>query len=338
MTNSASEHFSSARLGIFVDGAYVSLRGGHGMRYDVLREFATRDGADPVRMNVYVSLDPDRFAEDGGYRRGQENFCAVLRDFGYKVVQRKMRWTLDEVGSRCARSSVPMDLAVDALRQCENLERVLLVAGDEDYVGLVRALQTRGVRVEVVGFDDAAPALREEADSYFSGYLLPNLLPIPDQPDRALWGELGSRARGVCYSHSGKGYGFLRFIHHTTPALWITDSRHPDSPYETVFFHDSQLPRNVSYRELPSRNIVFEFQIAKSDKFEDDVQATHLRVVAGGGRGREAAAEETEAARPGRETETPAYGAETPEAAWEDEIDSLDDEEIEEIGAEDDRR
>lgn len=335
MTASSSEHFSNARLGIFVDGAYVSLRGGHGMRYDVLREFGARDGADPVRMNVYVSLDPERFSEDSGYRRGQENFCAVLRDFGYKVVQRKMRWTLDEAGSRCARSSVAMDLAVDALRQCENLERVLLVAGDEDYMALVRAMQMRGLRVEVVAFDDVSAALREEADAYFSGFLVPNLLPIPDQVDRALWGELGHRARGVCYSHSGKGYGFLRYIRRTTPALWITDSRHPDSPYETVFFHDSQLPRGVSYRELPSRNIVFEFEIAKSDKFEDDVQAIHLRAVSGVVRGREG--DEPEAPLRGRESEeTTSYAS--GEGTFDDDSDNLDDEETEEIGAEDDRR
>jgi hypothetical protein len=165
-----------------------------------------------------------------------------------------------------------------------------------------------------VGFDEASPALREEADSYFAGYLVPNLLPIPDQADRALWGEVGHRARGVCYSHSGKGYGFLRFIRRTTAALWITDSRHPDSPYETVFFHDSQLPRSVSYRELPSRNLIFEFELAKSDKFQDDVQAIRLRAVSGAtapARVREGT-EDAEAARKTREE--PSYEPEEDDA------------------------
>jgi hypothetical protein len=143
--------------------------------------------------------------------------------------------------------------------------------------------------VEVVGFDNVAPELREEADAYLSGYLIPNLLPIPDQPEREAWGSLGSRVRGVCYNHSGKGYGFLRYIRKIGPNLWITDSRHPDSPYATVFFHDSQLPENVVYTQLPSRNLVFDFELVESDKFEGDLQAIDLYLVSGQSRSTRAA-------------------------------------------------
>jgi uncharacterized LabA/DUF88 family protein len=279
---------SNARAGIFVDGTNVSLNGGHGMRYDVLREFAGRDGAESVRMNIYVSFDEARAAEDPGYRKGQENFCAVLRDFGYKVIQKKVRWHYDEAGNRFARASSELDMAVDALLQSENLERVLLVTGDSGFVQVIRALQNRGCRVEVVGFDNVANELREEADMFLSGYLIPNLLPIPQQPERDAWGQTGGRVRGVCYNHSGKGYGFLRYIRQVGSGLWITDSRHPDSPYETVFFHDSQLPRNVYYHQLPSRDLIFEFELTESDRFEDDVQAVNLKLVSGQPRSRSA--------------------------------------------------
>ena len=130
---------SNARVGIYVDGSNVSLNGGHGMRYDVLREFATRDGAEAVRMNLYLSFDEDRAANDPGYRRGQENFCSVLRDFGYKVIQKKVKWYHDESGNRFGKANSDLDMAVDALLQSENLERVLLVTGDGDFVQVVRA-------------------------------------------------------------------------------------------------------------------------------------------------------------------------------------------------------
>jgi uncharacterized LabA/DUF88 family protein len=329
---------SNARIGIFVDGTNVSLHGGHGMRYDVLREVASRDGAEPVRMNVYVSYDAQRGAKEAGYRRGQENFCSVLRDFGYKVVQRNVREALDEDGKRCVRSRVAMDLAVDALSQAANLERVLLVSGDEDFVPVVQALQSRGLRVEVIGFEEVAPALREAADSFLSGYLIPNLLPIPDQPDRAAWGELGHRARGVCYNHGGKGYGFLRYIRRVAPGLWITDSRHPESPYETVFFHDSQLPRSISASQLPSRSIVFEFELAKSDRFEDDFQAINLRLVSGAGRAAAESGPESNGGRRGRHAAEERWGEpeEEEEERWSDELDE--EIESEEIGADDDSR
>lgn len=276
---------SNARVGVFVDGRNISLHGGHGMRYDVLREFATRDGAEAVRMNVYLPWDEERAAEDHGYRRGQDNFAATLRDFGYKVVRKAVRHFTDESGNAASTSNTGLSMAMDALLQSENLERVLLVTGDGDFCEVVRALQNRGHRVEVVGFDDVSPAIRGEADMFLSGYFIPNLLPIPQQ-ERDGWGKVGSRVRGVCYSHSGKGYGFLRYVREAAPGLWITDSRHPDSPYETVFFHDSQLPGNVAFHQLPSRELIFEFELTESDRFEDDLQAVSLRLVAGGGRSR----------------------------------------------------
>ncbi|MGQ0722391.1 MAG: LabA-like NYN domain-containing protein [Candidatus Eiseniibacteriota bacterium] len=270
---------SNARVGIYVDGQTVSLSGGHGMRYDVLREFATRDGAEAVRMNVYLPWDDER-AADAGYRRGQENFAATLRDFGYKVIRRSLHTVSDEAGGRIVRAGTSVALTVDALDQTEHLERVLLLTGDGDLADLVRAVQGRGCRVEVVAFDGAAKVLREEADLFVSGFLIPNLLPIPQQ-EREAWGKNGGKARGVCYNHSGKGYGFLRYLRESGPGIWITDSRHPDSPYATVFFHDSQLPKNVAFHQLPSRDHIFEFDLRESERFEDDLQAVNLKLVSG---------------------------------------------------------
>jgi uncharacterized LabA/DUF88 family protein len=272
---------SNARVGIYVDGSNIALNGGHGMRYDVLREFATRDGAEAVRMNLYVPFDEDRAIGDTAYRRGQENFCSVLRDFGYKVIQKRVRWYTDESGTRFGKANSDLDMAVDVLLQSENLERIVLATGDGDFVQVVRALQNRGCRVEVVAFENVSQDLREEADMFFPGWLIPNLLPVPQQSERTHWGKIGKRVRGVCYNHSGKGYGFLRYLREVGPGLWITDSRHPDSPYRTVFFHDSQLPREVPFHQLPSRNLIFEFELAESDRYEGDAQAVNLKLVSG---------------------------------------------------------
>jgi uncharacterized LabA/DUF88 family protein len=268
---------SNARIGVYVDGQSASLTGGHGMRYDVLREFAMRDGAEITRMNVYLPWDEQR-ALEGGYRRGQDNFAATLRDFGYKVVRRPVSTVTDEAGGQAVHANIAVAMAVDALEQTEHVERVLLLTADPDFAPVIRLLQARGIRVELVAFDGVPEALRAEADTFVSGYLIPNLLPIPHQ-DRDAWGKLGSRVRGVCYNHIGKGYGFLRYLRELAPGLWITDSRHPDSPFETVFFHDSQLPRQVAFHQLPSREYIFEFELKESERFEGDLQAVALRLV-----------------------------------------------------------
>lgn len=269
----------SGRVGVFVDSANISMNGGRGMRFDVLREFAARDGGEVVRLNVYVSYDERRAEEDPEYRRGQFQFHSILRDFGYKVIQKAVRWYRDEHGESVAKANVDLDMAVDLLLQSDKLDKVVLATGDGDFVQVVRALQNRGCRVELVAFDNVSTELRSEADLFVSGYLIPNLLAIQDT--EASWGEIGSRVRGFCYYHSGKGYGFLRFIREISPGLWIVDTRRESSPYESVFFHDSKLPDNVSYLQLPSRNLIFEFTLAEPEpEGKSKFQAEEIRVVA----------------------------------------------------------
>ncbi len=267
------------KVGVYVDVANLARNGGYGMRYDVLREFACRGNAEPVRLNAYVGFDADRADKDTGYRDAQYGFFSLLRDFGYKVIQKNVRWYVDENGYRFGKANADLDLAVDALLQSENIDRVLLATGDGDFVQVVRALQNRGCRVEVVAFENVSNELRREADLFMPGYLIPNLLPTSTARGGPPWGEPGSRVRGVCYNHTGKGYGFLRFMKTLASDLWKIDSRQPDSPYESVFFHDSQLPEQIHYSELPSRNIIFEFELAQSEGRENGWQAINMQLI-----------------------------------------------------------
>lgn len=249
-------------VGVFVDVAGVSRNGGYGMRYDVLRSFACRDGSSPLRLNAYVAFDRDRATTDAVYRAAQENYYSLLRDFGYKVIQKPTRLQMDEAGNRCYRAGTDLDMAVDLLLQAGSIDRVVLATGDGDFARAAQALQARGCRVEVVGFENVSQSLRREADAFFSGYLIPGLLPPAADREVAPWGETGSRVRGVCYSHHEKGYGFFRFLRRIAPDLWKIDSRQDDSPYATAFFHDSNLPAEVNPSDLPNRQYIFEYELA----------------------------------------------------------------------------
>ncbi len=270
---------SNLEVGVFVDVAYLARNGGYGMRYDLLREFACRDGAEPLRLNAYVTLDADRAENDPAYADGQDRFNSLLRDFGYKVIRKSIQWETDEGGNRYGKSNAALHLAVDALLQSEKLDRVLIATGDGDCVQVVRALQARGCRVEVVAFDNVSTELRREADLFMSGYLVPHLLPVQAARDLPPWGEPGSRVRGICYAHTGKGYGFMRYLKTLSAELWKTDSRQPDSPYGSVFCHDSQLPGEVSPEDLPSRSHVFEFELTRSEGRENSLQAANVQLV-----------------------------------------------------------
>lgn len=267
---------SNIRVGVYVDVVNLTRNGGYGMQYDVLREFATRDQGEPVRLNAYVAYDEERAYEDEDYEVRARDFQLRLRDFGFKVIEKRVRWFTDEWGNRYGKANADLDMAVDALLQSDNLDRVLLATGDGDFQHVARALQNKGCRVELIAFKNVSMRLREEVDMFVSGYQIPNLLPSKYESD-AGWGEVGSRVRGVCYVfYHQKRFGFLRFLKEIGPGIWITDARRDDSPYSTAFAHGSNFPPGLDLNNLPSRDYIFEFDLTMSER---GLQATNIELI-----------------------------------------------------------
>ncbi|MDZ7621967.1 MAG: NYN domain-containing protein [Candidatus Competibacteraceae bacterium] len=204
---------SHAKVGVYVDAANISRNGGQRMQYDILREFACRDYAEPLRLNVYLSYDEERAETNTIYRDKARAYQSALRELGYKVIEKRVKWFQDEAGNRFGKANADLDMAVDVLLQSENLDRVLLATGDGDFVQVVRALQNKGCRVETLAFDNVSEELRRESDMYVSGFLVPGLLPTRgDDYTAPAWGAMGSRVRGYCYHHDdNKSFGFMRF-------------------------------------------------------------------------------------------------------------------------------
>jgi uncharacterized LabA/DUF88 family protein/cold shock CspA family protein len=256
------------RVGLYIDVANINRNGGYGMRFDVLREFACRDSGEPVRLNAYVAYDEEKARADHDYRERTFNFHSTLRDFGYKVIEKIVAWYVDEAGNRFGKANADLDMAVDALLQSENLEKVVMATGDGDFVQVVRALQNRGCRVEAVAFQNVSSNLKREVDMFTSGFLIPSLLPVEGaDAKRPAWGEPGSRVRGICYTFNrSKNFGFMRYLLKIGPGLWITDTRREDSPYGTAFAHESAFDASTDVTQLPSREFIFEFELVKGDK------------------------------------------------------------------------
>jgi hypothetical protein len=269
---------SPTKVGVYVDVANLSLNGGFQMQYGILRDFACRDGAQPLRLNAYVSYDTERARHDAVYKGKVEGFHSVLRDLGFKLIIKEVKWYQGENG-KYGKANADLDLAVDAMLQSENLDRVLIATGDGDFVRLVKALQDRGCRVEVLGLDNVSYDLRQEADLYMSGYLIPNLIPTHSEEEAETpWGAIGSRVRGWCYWHN-QSYGFFRFLKGIAPNLWDIDARLPDSPYQTAFFHDSNLPPIVRAAVQPSRFRNFEFTLIEAER---GLQAVDITMIGNG--------------------------------------------------------
>jgi len=267
----------SRRVGLYVDLANITRNGGYGMRFDILRDFCCRAQGEPVRLNAYVVYDAERAKTDLDYKQRTFNFHSTLRDYGYKVIEKVVAWYVDEAGNRFGKANADLDMAVDALLQSEKLDKVIMATGDGDFIQVVRALQNKGCRVEAVAFHNVSSNLKREVDLFMSGYLMPNLLPVEGGDPKKNWGEVGSRVRGICYTYNhSKNFGFLRYLDHIGPGLWITDTRRGDSPYATAFAHESAFNPSIEMGRMPSRDIIFEFDLTKGDK---GMQATNITQV-----------------------------------------------------------
>ena len=168
----------SLNIGVFVDAENIKLNGGFQMRYDVLRRFGSRDGGTLLRLNTYLAFDKERASTDIEYMRKSYAYQQTVREFGWKVIIKEVRRYTDEEGNVSTKANADLDLAVDAMLQAENLDKVLLVTGDGDFLRVVEALQNRGCRVELLAFRNISGDLQRQVDAFYSGYLIPDLLPI----------------------------------------------------------------------------------------------------------------------------------------------------------------
>jgi len=267
------------KVGVFVDAENIKLNGGYQLRYDVLRRFAARDGGALLRLNTYLAYDPERAEHDPEYARKARAYQQMVRDYGWKVIEKQVRRYTDEDGNVTTKANADLDMAVDAMLQAENLDTVLLVTGDGDFLQVVSALQNRGCRVELLAFRNVSRELQRRVDAYHNGFLVPDLLPVSYEP-RNDWGQAGAVVRGVCIKwFPDKGYGFLRFMKCIDPNIWITDTREPGSPYESVFCHANELAEGIGADHLLNRENIFEFYLRESDRDEGGFAASNVRQI-----------------------------------------------------------
>lgn len=263
-----------AKVGVFVDSQNIYMCGGKRMRYEYLRKFACRDGAELIRLNAYISHEADTATP------ATIKFHTSLRLAGYKVILKPVKTFYDSDGQIHKKSNADLDLAVDMMLQSRSLDRVVLVTGDGDFTKVVAAVQNMGCRVELIAFENISRELRHEVDFFISGHMIPGLLPVIDG-GQAQWGEPGSRVRGVCYfMQANDGFGFMRFLKGISKNLYASDTRDVDSPYGTAYFKTSWLPSGLSPDDLPSPDYIFEFSYEPSGFEPGKFEAKNIRLAA----------------------------------------------------------
>lgn len=148
------------RLGVFVDVPNVM----YGVDQDAkpvhmgkLLDFLS-EGRELVRATAYspVSDDPREPIE-------QQKFVAPFVPYNYRITTKPLKRFAD--GS--IKGNFDVEMALDMLLMADRLDILSIVSGDADFSRAVEAVQTRGVRVEVVAFAGSASIeMRALADRY----------------------------------------------------------------------------------------------------------------------------------------------------------------------------
>jgi uncharacterized LabA/DUF88 family protein len=156
----------SQNIGVFVDVSnlfYSAKSAGVEVNYCRLLDLSVA-GRDLIRACAYTGVDPDN--------PNQRKFIDFLRANGYKVVCKDIH---KYEGGRI-KANLDIEMAVDIMLLSENLDVVVIVSGDGDFVRLVDAVQMKGVRCEVISFGiSTSNELIEAADQFTEITSLPGI-------------------------------------------------------------------------------------------------------------------------------------------------------------------
>jgi len=156
----------SHNVGVFVDVSnlfYSAKSAGVEVNYCRLLDLAVA-GRDLIRACAYTGVDPDN--------PNQRKFIDFLRANGYKVVCKDIH---KYEGGRI-KANLDIEMAVDIMLLSENLDVVVIVSGDGDFVRLLEAVQMKGVRCEVISFGiSTSNELIEAADQFTEITSLPGI-------------------------------------------------------------------------------------------------------------------------------------------------------------------
>lgn len=107
------------------------------------------------RATAYVALDLPSSA--------QSELLSNVRDSGFRIMGKPLRPLSD--GSM--RGYLGVEMAVDAVLAAETCDIVTVITGDADFLPAVRAAQSKGARVEVIGCPGQnLDSLRDASDSF----------------------------------------------------------------------------------------------------------------------------------------------------------------------------
>lgn len=108
--------------------------------------------------------------------REEETFFNALTEIGFETKMKDIK----EYPDGTKKADWDMGIAIDAITFAPHLDAMVLCTGDGDFTRLVHHVREKGVRVEIMGFENSTSAELVEAADHF--------IDMSNDPDRYLLG------------------------------------------------------------------------------------------------------------------------------------------------------
>ena len=161
------DFYENERIGLFIDGAnlHATARSlGFDIDYKQLLDIFKKEGK-LIRAFYYTAIVEDQ-------KNSPIRSLVDWLDYnGYTLITKPAKEQIDTTGQRKIKGNMDIEIAVDAIEVCEQIDHVVLFSGDGDFRRLVEHLQRRGKRVTIISTVRSNPPLvadelRRQADFF----------------------------------------------------------------------------------------------------------------------------------------------------------------------------
>lgn len=161
------DFYKDERIGLFIDGAnlHAAARSlGFDIDYKQLLKIFKKEGK-LIRALYYTALVEDQ-------KNSPIRSLVDWLDYnGYTLITKPAKEYIDPAGNRKIKGNMDIEISIDAIEMCEQMDHIVLFSGDGDFRRLVEAIQRRGTRVTVISTVRsnpplAADELRRQADVF----------------------------------------------------------------------------------------------------------------------------------------------------------------------------
>ncbi len=161
------DFYKDERIGLFIDGAnlHAAARSlGFDIDYKQLLKIFKKEGK-LIRAMYYTALVEDQ-------KNSPIRSLVDWLDYnGFTMVTKPAKEYTDPTGQRKIKGNMDIEISIDVIEMCEQMDHVVLFSGDGDFRRLVEAVQRRGTRVTIISTVRsnpplAADELRRQADVF----------------------------------------------------------------------------------------------------------------------------------------------------------------------------